>query len=85
MGWIILILVLVAAAFGVLGAVLKTFLVIMLAFLMFAIVLVMLGWWFLKKEARKMSAQMDRSFGGQPPYGGPNPGGGELPGHDDRY
>jgi purine-cytosine permease-like protein len=89
--WIILVLVVLAAAFGVLSAVLKTFLVIMLAFLLFAVTLVVIGWWLFRRTARRMSAEFDRSFNARSqPYGydggGSNPSpSGELPRHDDRY
>jgi cell division protein FtsL len=59
MGWVILILLLLAAAFGVLGAVLKAAVFIVLTVLLSITLLAAIGWYALKHQARKLTAEFD--------------------------
>jgi hypothetical protein len=85
MGWLLLILVLVAAAFGVLGAVLKATAFLVLTILFTIAVLGAVAWYALRSQLRRW--QRDASGGhvrtwswGEPPRGSR-----DLPSHDDRY
>jgi hypothetical protein len=59
MGWLILVLVLLAAAFGVLGAVLKAVAFVVLTIVLSVVVLVAIGWYAVKHQARRMIADVD--------------------------
>jgi len=89
MGWLLLILVLLAAAFGILGAVLKAVVFVVLTLVLTVVVLSMLAWWLVKRQARRFVREFDarsgEGRGGR--YRRESPGGGpELPRtHDDRY
>ena len=88
MAWIILILVLLAAAFGVLGVVLKVTAIIVFTTLLSIVVLSALVWWLFKRQARKLAREFDLRAGNKHVPGTPgSPGDGrELPPtHDDRY
>ena len=61
----ILILLLLAAIFGVLGAVLKVTAIVVLAILLTVTLLVAFGWWALKRSARSLSAQYDEQVAQQ--------------------
>jgi hypothetical protein len=77
MGWLLLILILIAAAFGVLGAVIKATAFIVLTIVFVVITLAVIGYLLLKQQARKMQEQFERRL--QPP---PT----DYPlGRDDRY
>ncbi len=59
MGWVILILVLLAAAFGVLGAVLKAAAFLVLTALLSVVVLVTIGWYVVRHQARRLLSDVD--------------------------
>lgn len=85
MGWVILILLLLAAAFGVLGAVLKAAVFIVLTVLLSITLLVAIGWYALKHQARKLAAEFD-ARSAETRVEQQRRGGGELPPpRDDRY
>jgi uncharacterized protein (DUF58 family) len=65
MGWLILILVLLAAAFGVLGAVLKAAAFLALTVLLAIAVLVTIGWYVVKHQARKLTGELDARIADQ--------------------
>jgi hypothetical protein len=87
MGWVILLLVLLAAAFGVLGAVVKVAAFLVLTILLTITALLAIGWYSFRAQLRRW--ERDGVRGGsqlrtwswghrpQPPRG--------LPSHDDRY
>ncbi len=84
----ILILLLLAAIFGVLGAVLKVTAIVVLAVLLTITLLAAFGWWALKRSARKFSAQYDEQVSNQRviKYRKNEADPGELPpSRDDRY
>jgi hypothetical protein len=56
----ILILLLLAAIFGILGAVLKFTAILVIGVLLTVTVLGALAWWGFKRSARKLSAEYDR-------------------------
>lgn len=87
MGWLLLILVLLAAAFGILGAVLKAVVFVVLTLVLTVVVLSMLAWWLVKRQARRFVREFDaRPGGGGRPRGEQPRTGPELPPtHDDRY
>jgi peptidoglycan/LPS O-acetylase OafA/YrhL len=80
MAWLILILVLLAAAFGVLGVVLKVTAIIVFTTLLSIVVLATLVWWIFKRQARKFAQEFNQPAGGTPGDGRELP-----PTHDDRY
>jgi arginine exporter protein ArgO len=85
---VILILLLLAAVFGILGAVLKVTAIVVLAILLTVTLLVAFGWWALKRSARKFSAQYDEQASQQRviKYRKNEADPGELPpNRDDRY
>jgi hypothetical protein len=86
MGWVILFLVLLAAAFGVLGAVIKAAAFIVLTILLAVAALVAIGWYSFKGQLRRwerdgFAGTQVRTWssrrGSDPPR--------DLPSHDDRY
>jgi hypothetical protein len=87
MGWVILFLVLLAAAFGVLGAVVKAAAFLVLTILLTVAALVAIAWYAFKGQLRRW--ERDGIGGGgqvrtRPPRGAPEPPR-HLPTHDDRY
>jgi len=85
-GWLILILVLLAAAFGVLGAVLKAAAFIVLTAILSIVLLVTIGWYVLKHQARRVLDDVDRRMADQQVERFREGDGGELPPpRDDRY
>lgn len=58
----VLILLLLAAIFGVLGAVLKLTAIFVIAGLLTLTVFAAIGWWAFKRSARKLSAEYDRQI-----------------------
>ena len=84
---VILILLLLAAIFGILGAVLKVTLILVLSFLLMATLLAALGWWALKRSARNLSKQYDEQVAEHrvTRYRENEADPGELPPRDDRY
>jgi hypothetical protein len=77
MGWLLLILVLIAAAFGVLGAVIKATVFVVLTIVFVAMTLAVIAYLVFRQQARKMQQQFERRL--QPP---PT----DYPlGRDDRY
>ncbi|HET9248848.1 MAG TPA: hypothetical protein VFP13_02750 [Actinomycetota bacterium] len=87
MGWLILILVLLAAAFGVLGAVIKTAAFLVLTILVTVTALAAIAWYGFKRQLRRWEqegvaggTQVRTWTWGQKPEP-PR----DLPSHDDRY
>lgn len=62
---LVLILLLLAAAFGVLGAVLEAVAFLVLTVVLTITVLVALAWWGFKRKAREFRAEYDREVGQQ--------------------
>ena len=87
MGWLILLLVLLAAVFGVLGAVLKAAAFIVLTVLLSIVLLVAIGWYALKHQARRLMEDVDeRMASGRVERFRTDDDAGELPPpRDDRY
>ena len=88
MGWILLILVLLAAAFGILGAVVKAVAFLVLTIVLTVVTLSMLVWWLVRRQARRFVAEFDAHTGGTSaaPHRPSRDRGSELPrAHDDRY
>ena len=82
MGWLILILVLLAAAFGVLGAVLKLTAILVLTVLLTIAVIGAIAWHSIRSQFRRW----ERSGSSRVWIGGPKASDGrDLPSHDDRY
>jgi hypothetical protein len=87
MAWVILVLVLLAAAFGVLGAVIKAAAFIVLTILLAVAALVAIAWYSFKGQLRRWErdgiggdAQI-RTWSSRRRSGPPR----DLPSHDDRY
>jgi len=70
-GWLLLFLVLIAAAFGVLGMVIKAAVFIVLTVVLTAITLGYIGFLLLRRQARRFESDLNRRL--QPPR------------HDPRY
>ena len=88
MAWVILLLVLLAAAFGVLGAVIKAAAFLVLTILLTVAALAALAWWGFKRQVRRWeqdsvagSTQVRSWSWGRRPEPPPR----NLPSHDDRY
>lgn len=77
MGWLLLFLVLIAAAFGVLGAVIKATVFVVLTLIFVALTLATIAYLVFKQQARKVQEQLERRL--QPPKRD------FPPGRDDRY
>jgi uncharacterized protein (DUF58 family) len=60
MVWVILILLALAAAFGVLGAVLKATAFVLLTIALVVTLMVAFGWWWFKKQVRAVQRDHDR-------------------------
>jgi len=83
-GWLILILVLLAAAFGVLGAVLEAVVFVVLTVVLSVVLLITIGWYVLKHQARKLVRGLEARTDG--PSVQTQRDEGELPPpRDDRY
>ena len=65
MGWVLLFLVLIAAAFGVLGAVVKATVFIVLTIVMTVLVLGFIAFLLLRRQARRIEQDLNRRL--QPP------------------
>jgi hypothetical protein len=77
MGWLLLFLVLIAAAFGVLGAVIKATAFIVLTIVFVVITLGFLAYLSVRHQARRLQDELNRRL--RPPHT-------DLPGpRDDRY
>lgn len=61
----VLILLLLAALFGVLGAVLKAVAFLVITALLTVVVLGALAWWGIKRKARELQAEYDRQLAEQ--------------------
>lgn len=85
MAWVILLLVLLAAAFGILGAVIKATAFIVLTILLTLAVLAAIAWYGIKGQFRRWQDEVDRD--GELRTGGRRVGraGHDLPSHDDRF
>jgi hypothetical protein len=89
MAWVILLLVLLAAAFGVLGAVLKLTAILVITILLSIAALVAIGWYSFKAQIRRWERGgiegrpqvRTWSWGHRPEPEPPR----DLPSHDDRY
>jgi peptidoglycan/LPS O-acetylase OafA/YrhL len=81
--WVILILVLLAAAFGVLGAVIKATAFVILTVLLTLAVLAAIAWYGVRSQLRRWQ----REDGGSTPWiaAHRHDRGRDLPSHDDRY
>jgi hypothetical protein len=87
MAWVILLLVLVAAAFGVLGAVIKLTAVLVLTILLSIAALVAVVWYSFRAQLRRWERN-GIDGGTQVPtwsWGHRPPPSRDLPTHDDRY
>ena len=87
MAWVILLLVLLAAAFGVLGAVIKAAAFLVLTILLTVAALAALAWWGFKRQMRRWE-QGTMAGGTQVrtwTSGRRSDGPRDLPSHDDRY
>lgn len=84
MAWVILLLVLLAAAFGVLGAVLKAAAFLVLTILLTLAVLAAIAWYAIKAQLRRWQDEADHQqrawIGGRSRVVQR-----DLPSHDDRY
>jgi uncharacterized protein (DUF58 family) len=85
MGWVILILLLLAAAFGALGAVLKAAVFVVLTVLLSVTLLVVIGWYALKHQARKLASEFDARAADARVKEQRRDGGELPPPRDDRY
>ena len=65
MGWVLLFLVLIAAAFGVLGAVVKATVFIVLTIIMTVLVLGFIAYLLLRRQTRRFERDLNRRL--QPP------------------
>jgi positive regulator of sigma E activity len=84
--WAILILLVLAALFGVLAAVVKAVAFIVLTILLTITVFAALGWWALKRQVRKVADQLDAQTAERRVADRDRQSGGELPPpRDDRY
>jgi hypothetical protein len=87
MGWVILFLVLLAAAFGVLGAVIKAAAILVLTILLAVAALVAIAWYSFKGQLRRWErgevggATQGRTWSSRRRSEPPR----DLPSHDDRY
>jgi hypothetical protein len=82
----ILILLLLAAVFGILGAVLKAVAFLVLTSILTVTVLGALAWWGLKRTTRQFQREYQQQMtSGRPTYRPNEAGEGELPTRDDRY
>ncbi len=86
MAWLILLIVLIAAALGVLGFVVKAAAAILLTFALVGVALMAIVWYGLKHQVRKIQRELDRQFT-DPDVPGPAGSGdrGVPPLRDDRY
>jgi peptidoglycan/LPS O-acetylase OafA/YrhL len=85
-GWLILILVLLAAAFGILGAVLKAAAFVVLTVVLSVVLLATVGWYVVKHQARRLLTDVDRRIADERVDRFRHDDGGELPPpRDDRY
>lgn len=75
MAWILLVLILLATAFGVLGLVVKATIFVVLTIVMSSIVLAYLAYALVKRQVRIVAKELDRRI--QPPM--------QPPTQDDRY
>ncbi|HEX6131048.1 MAG TPA: hypothetical protein VF044_04910 [Actinomycetota bacterium] len=85
MGWLILILILLAAAFGVLGAVLKAAAFLVLTVLLTIAVLGTIGWYVVKHQARRLTGELDQRIADQRVERYRRDDGPLPPARDDRY
>lgn len=69
MGWVLLFLVLIAAAFGVLGMVIKATLFIVLTVVLTVIALGYIGYLLLRRQARRFENELNKRL--QPPGNDP--------------
>ena len=83
--WAILILLVLAALFGVLAAVVKAVAFIVLTILLTITVFAALGWWALKRQVRKVADQLDAQTPERPVAGRDRQDGELPPPRDDRY
>lgn len=84
MAWFILILVLLAAAFGVLGAVVKATAFLVLTILTTLAVLGLVAWYGIRSQLRRWEHE-SAAGGGSQPWIRTTDRPRDLPSHDDRY
>ena len=82
MAWVILILVLAAAAFGILGAVIKAVAFLVLTILLTVAALAAIAWYAFRRQIRRWERGGLRTRSGQPTTDEATRG---LPTRDDRY
>jgi uncharacterized protein (DUF58 family) len=85
MAWLILILVLLAAAFGVLGAVLKAVAFLVITLLLTAVVLVAIAWYGTKRWMRRLEREHEAQVASRPPPRMATSDEALPPARDDRY
>jgi hypothetical protein len=82
----VLILLVLAAVFGILGAVLKAVAFLVITALLTLVVLGALAWWGLRRTARRYQQEYEGGQqAGRTTTFRPNESDDELPTHDDRY
>ncbi|HET9672944.1 MAG TPA: hypothetical protein VFQ40_08880 [Actinomycetota bacterium] len=85
MAWVLLLLILLAAAFGVLGAVVKATAFIVLTILLTLAVLATIAWYGIKGQLRRFQQEIEREDRPRSAAGRGGRADGELPSRDDRY
>jgi hypothetical protein len=89
MAWVLLFLVLLAAAFGILGAVLKAVVFVVLTLVLTILIVSMIAWWIVKGQARRFLRELDARTGWTRAGGSTKGRRAEEPKlpptHDDRY
>jgi Flp pilus assembly protein TadB len=86
MGWFLLILVLLAAAFGILGAVVKLTAIIVFTLVSTVVVLSIIGWRLVKHQLKRFTREFDERSSQLRMRYAKNEAGDRLPpAHDDRY
>jgi hypothetical protein len=83
-GWFILILLLIAAALGVLGEVLEVAVMLVLGTLLAVVIVIWGGWWYLRYRMRRFIRDVDRELDRQDRRGRAYPAEGSVPGAEDR-
>ncbi len=66
MFYVVLILLLLAAIFGILGAVLKVTAILVISIVLALCILAAIGWWMVKRKARTYQVEIERRLPGGP-------------------
>jgi uncharacterized protein (DUF58 family) len=87
MMWVILVLLVLAAIFGILGMVVKAVAFVVLTITLTVVVLIAVAWYALKHQARKLSHDVDARMAERraTEFYGDDDGGELPPPRDDRY